>query len=163
MNVLELHSMRTLAQTHYDITLAAPIDIMTARLGLRYLWEAFQPHHRRLAYDEHIAIGTSLDLLPAIIMTEDGRCALLHPTRAQPPPPPPRLGRITTFFESGTAPRPPPRPDSPTIVERAPPPSPPPYPTPATPTTVSNTVPRVEDLTPCDTSNEWCTRSLKVK
>jgi hypothetical protein len=53
-----------------------PIDIMTARLGLQYLWEAFQPHQRRSTYDVHIAISTSLEPHPprhiAIIMTEDG-------------------------------------------------------------------------------------------
>jgi hypothetical protein len=176
-----------------------PIDIMTARLGLRYLWEAFQSHQRRPAYDANIAIGTSLESIPAhpprhiaIIMSEDGYCVLLtqgvimrqaceglvkllpqkqlshrealtllHPTRAQPPPPPFRLGRITTFFESGTAPHLPPCPESSTIVGSAPP-SPPSCPTPATPITLSITVPRVEDLTPYDTSKEWCTRSLKV-
>jgi hypothetical protein len=31
-----------------------PIDIITARLGLQYLWEASQPHQRRPPYDVHI-------------------------------------------------------------------------------------------------------------
>jgi hypothetical protein len=167
-----------------------PIDIMTARLGLRYLWEAFQSHQHRPAYDANITIiGTSLDLLPAhpprhiaIIMTEDGRCtlltqgvivrqaceglvkllpqkqlshreahALLHPTRAQPPPPPPRLGKKTTFFESGTAPRLQPRPESPTIVGRAPP-SPAAGPPPAPPHHLPPTPPQ-RPRPPCPTQS----------
>jgi hypothetical protein len=60
-----------------------PIDIITARLGLQYLcWEASRPHQRRPPYDVHIAISTSLEKARpsrhiAIIMTEDGCCALL--------------------------------------------------------------------------------------
>jgi hypothetical protein len=162
-----------------------PIDIITARLGLKYLWEASQPHQRRPPYDAHIAISTSLALLPvhsprhiAIIMTKDGCCALLtqgvimrqeceglvkllpqrqsshreirallHPTRTQPPPPLTRLGRITTFLVSGTAPRLTSRPDGPSSVRHAHSPSP------ANLSTLSNPVPRIVDLTPHDTSS----------
>ena len=176
-----------------------PIDIMTARFGLRHMWEALQTHQRRPAYDMHIVAGTSIDLLPAhpqrliaIIMNEDGRCALLtkgeilrqaceglvkllpqkqlshreahallHPTRAQPPPPPPRMGRITTFLEGGTEPHLPLCLVSPTYVGSAPSLLPL-NPTQVTPPTLSNSIPRIEDLTPYDTSKEWCTRSLRV-